>query len=270
MTRLTPQELRTRKGRLPLVALTAYSARMAQLLDPHVDILLVGDSVGMVIYGMRTPHAVTLEMMIAHGKAVAGASSRALVVVDIPAGTYETSQEQALSTCARVLRETGCGAVKLEGGTALAPTLSYLVQQGIPVIGHIGLMPQQVLDGNYAFRGRTEEECRLIKEDAHAIETTGASALVLEAVTEELANSISHAVSIPVIGIGASAACDGQVLVSDDMLGMFEKTPRFVKQYDSLAAHISAAASAYAAEVRGGHFPSADYTYPARKNPHGK
>lgn len=246
----------------PLVMLTAYTARMAQLLDPHCDMLLVGDSVGQVIYGLDTTVKVTLDMMIAHGGAVVRGSYRAVVVVDLPFGTYEASREQALITASRVLRETGAAAVKMEGGEVLAPTVEFLVARGIPVVGHVGLTPQAVNAlGGYGARGRSEAEAAKIIGDARAIAAAGAFALVVEGVVEPLARDITSAVPCPVVGIGASAACDGQVLVIDDMLGMFERTPRFVRRFDDLAARISHAAARYAAAVRDRSFPGEAETY---------
>jgi 3-methyl-2-oxobutanoate hydroxymethyltransferase len=241
----------------PIVMLTAYTARMAQLLDPHCDMLLVGDSLGQVIYGLDTTVRVTLEMMIAHGAAVVRGSYRSVVVVDLPFGTYEASPEQAFATAARVLRETGAAAVKMEGGEVLAPTVAFLVQRGIPVVGHVGLTPQAINAlGGYGARGRSEAEADRILGDARAIAAAGAFALVVEGVVEPLARAITAAVPCPVIGIGASPACDGQVLVADDMLGMFERVPRFVRRFDDLAGRIAEAAGRYAAAVRDRSFPA--------------
>jgi 3-methyl-2-oxobutanoate hydroxymethyltransferase len=246
----------------PIVMLTAYTMRMAQLLDPHCEMLLVGDSLGQVIYGLPSTIPVTLEMMCAHGAAVVRGSWHALVAVDMPFGSYEQSPEQAFANASRILKETGCAAVKLEGGAAMAPTVEFLVQRGIPVIGHVGLTPQAVNTlGGYGARGRQEQEKRKILSDARAIDAAGAFCIVVEGVLEELADEITSAVSAPVIGIGASANCDGQVLVTDDMLGLFERTPRFVKRYDDLATRIGEAAQAYAEEVRRRRFPTADQTY---------
>ncbi|WP_448581686.1 3-methyl-2-oxobutanoate hydroxymethyltransferase [Thermaurantiacus sp.] len=241
----------------PIVMLTAYSARMAQLLDPHCDMLLVGDSLGQVIYGLDSTVKVTIEMMIAHGAAVVRGSYRAVVVVDLPFGTYEASPEQAFATAARVLRETGAAAVKMEGGEVLSPTVAFLVQRGIPVVGHVGLTPQAVNAlGGYGARGRSEAEAAKILGDARAIAAAGAFALVVEGVVEPLARTITQAVSCPVIGIGASAVCDGQVLVIDDMLGMFERVPRFVRRFDDFSGRIADAARRYAAAVRDRSFPA--------------
>lgn len=262
MKRMTAPALRKRKGGEPTVWLTAYTARMAQLLDPHCDVLLVGDSLGQVIYGLPSTLPVTLEMMIAHGSAVVRGSYRSLVAIDMPFGSYEESPEVAFRNAARVLAETGAAAVKLEGGQAMADTVRFLSERGVPVVGHIGLTPQAInMLGGYGARGKSEAEAAKILEDARAIADAGAIAMVVEGVREELGVRVTGEVACPTIGIGASAACDGQVLVVDDMLGMFERTPRFVKLYDDLATRIGAAAEAYAAEVRARAFPTAGQTY---------
>ena len=262
MKRLTVPKLKAMKGGEPIVMLTAYTARMAQLLDPHCDILLVGDSLGQVIYGLPSTIPVTLDMMIPHGAAVVRGSWHALVAVDMPFGSYEGSPEQAFDACSLVMKETGCAAVKLEGGAALAPTVRFLTERGIPVIGHVGLTPQAVNTlGGYGARGRGEEEAKKILSDAQAIADAGAFVIVLEGVMEELATRVAREIDVPIIGIGASAQCDGQILVTDDMLGLFERTPRFVKRYDNLAEQIGKAAGTYAEEVRSRTFPSADQTY---------
>jgi 3-methyl-2-oxobutanoate hydroxymethyltransferase len=265
MKRLTVPAIRNRKGKEPVVMLTAYTTRMAQLLDPHCDVLLVGDSLGQVIYGLPSTLPVTLDMMIAHGAAVVRGSWHSVVIVDMPFGSYEASPERAFESAARVLAETGAAGVKLEGGTAMAPVVEFLTRRGIPVMGHIGLTPQSVNAlGGYGARGRSNAEHASILDDARAIAEAGAFGMVAEGVVEGLANEITAAVSVPVIGIGASAQCDGQVLVTEDMLGLFERTPRFVKRYDDLAGRISAAVATYAAEVRSRDFPSAEQVYPAR------
>jgi len=246
----------------PIVMLTAYTMRMAQLLDPHCDMLLVGDSLGQVIYGLPSTIPVTMEMMCAHGAAVVRGSWHALVAVDMPFGSYEASPEQAFQSASRIMKETGCAAVKLEGGEAMAPTIEFLAHRGIPVIGHVGLTPQAVnVLGGYGARGKAADEAKHIEADARAVANAGAFCLVVEGVMEDIATRISRSVQIPVIGIGASADCDGQVLVTEDMLGLFERTPRFVKRYDDLATRIGEAAAAYAAEVRDRSFPTADQTY---------
>ncbi|MCA1652750.1 MAG: 3-methyl-2-oxobutanoate hydroxymethyltransferase, partial [Sphingomonadales bacterium] len=264
--RMTVPALRARKvggtTAEPIVMLTAYTMRMAQLLDPHCDLLLVGDSLGQVIYGLPSTVPVTLDMMCAHGAAVVRGSWHALVGVDMPFGSYEGSPEQAFASASRVMKESGCAAVKLEGGEAMAPTIDFLSKRGIPVIGHVGLTPQAVNQlGGYGARGRSEAEAARILADARAVADAGAFCIVAEGVLETIAEDITAAVPVPVIGIGASARCDGQVLVTEDMLGLFERTPRFVKRYDDLASRITAAAETYAGEVRARAFPTAEQTY---------
>jgi 3-methyl-2-oxobutanoate hydroxymethyltransferase len=264
--RMTVPAIRGRKanGRSeePIVMLTAYTMRMAQLLDPHCDMLLVGDSLGQVIYGLPSTVPVTLEMMCAHGAAVVRGSWHALVGVDMPFGSYEGSPEQAFASASRVMKETGCAAVKLEGGEAMAPTIRFLTDRGVPVIAHVGLTPQAVnLLGGYRARGRDEAEAAQIIGDARAVADAGAFCMVVEGVLEGIATQVTRAVDVPVIGIGASAECDGQVLVTEDMLGLFERTPRFVKRYDDLATRVGKAAAAYASEVRRRSFPTAEQTY---------
>jgi 3-methyl-2-oxobutanoate hydroxymethyltransferase len=265
MRRLTVPAIRERKGGEPIVMLTAYTARMAQLLDPHCDMLLVGDSLGQVIYGLPSTVPVTLEMMCAHGAAVVRGSWHALVAVDMPFGSYEASPEQAFASAARVMKETGAAAVKLEGGEAMAETIAFLSARGIPVIGHVGLTPQAVNAlGGYRARGRDAAEAAKILADARAVAEAGCFALVLEGVMEEIAVEATRAVACPTIGIGASAACDGQVLVTEDMLGLFERTPRFVKRFDDLTARIGAAAAAFAGDVRSRAFPTEEQIYRAK------
>ena len=246
----------------PIVMLTAYTMRMAQLLDPHCDLLLVGDSLGQIIYGLPSTVPVTMEMMCAHGAAVVRGSWHSLVAVDMPFGSYEASPEIAFAAAARIMKKTGCAAVKLEGGEAMAPTIAFLSQRGIPVIGHVGLTPQAVNTlGGYGARGRSDAEAQRILADTRAVADAGAFCIVVEGVLEALADQLTDAVPVPTIGIGASARCDGQVLVTEDMLGLFERTPRFVKRYDDMAARIADAVATYAAEVRDRSFPTADQTY---------
>ena len=264
--RMTVPAIRARKHDgvtdQPIVMLTAYTMRMAQLLDPHCEMLLVGDSLGQVIYGLPSTVPVTLEMMCAHGAAVVRGSWHSLVAVDMPFGSYEASPEQAFASAARVMKESGCAAVKLEGGAAMAPTIAFLSARGVPVIGHVGLTPQAVNAlGGYSARGKSEAEAAKILADAKAVADAGAFAIVVESVMEAIADEVTAAVVVPVIGIGASPKCDGQVLVTDDMLGLFERTPRFVKRYDDLAARITAAVETFAGEVRERSFPTADQTY---------
>ena len=263
MKRLTIPAIRARKGAgEPLVMLTAYSVRMAQLLDPHCDLLLVGDSLGQVIYGLPSTVPVTLDMMCAHGAAVVRGSFHSVVIVDLPFGSYEASPEQAFATAARVLKETGAAGVKLEGGETMAETIAFLSKRGVPVMAHVGLTPQSVNAlGGYGARGRSDAEEAQILADAHSVAEAGAFAVVVEGVLEPIAQAITRDVAIPVIGIGASADCDGQVLVAEDMLGLFERTPRFVKRYGQMAEEVSQAAEAYARDVRARSFPTPDQTY---------
>jgi 3-methyl-2-oxobutanoate hydroxymethyltransferase len=239
---------------------------MAQLLDPHCDLLLVGDSLGQVIYGLPTTIPVSLDMMCAHGAAVVRGSWHSVVAIDMPFGSYEASPAHAFASAAHILKETGAAAVKLEGGEAMAETVAFLTARGIPVIGHVGLTPQAVNAlGGYRARGRDEAEAGKIMADAKAVAEAGCFVLVLEGVMEEIAAEVTHAVTCPTIGIGASAQCDGQVLVTEDMLGLFERTPRFVKRFDDLASRISEAASAYARDVRSRSFPTDEQIYRAGK-----
>ena len=266
MKRLTIPAVRRRKvdgvTAEPIVMLTAYTARQAQLLDAHCDLLLVGDSLGQVIYGLPSSVPVTLDMMAAHGAAVVRGSYHAAVLVDMPFGSYEGSPQQAFESAARLLKETGCAGVKLEGGQAMAETVAFLSQRGIPVMGHVGLTPQAVnVLGGYNARGRSDAEAQKIVSDALALDQAGAFAVVIEGVVEPIAIDVTKAIACPSIGIGASAQCDGQVLVTEDMLGMFERVPRFVKRYEAIAETISAAAARYAEEVRARTFPGVEQTY---------
>lgn len=268
--RLTVPQIQARKGGDKLVCLTAYTAPVARQLDPEVDLLLVGDSLAMTIYGFSSTLPVTLDMMVAHGAAVVRASQRALVTVDLPFGSYERSPEQAFASAARVLAETGCGAVKLEGGEAIAETIRFLVSRGVPVMAHVGLTPQAVNAlGGYGARGHGAAERDKILRDGVAVSEAGAFAVVVEGVAESLARELTGQIAAPTIGIGGSPACDGQILVVDDMLGVFtEFTPKFVKRYRELGQEIRAAAREYADEVRAGRFPAAEHTYTApRRRP---
>jgi 3-methyl-2-oxobutanoate hydroxymethyltransferase len=264
--RVTVPEIKAHKGKQPVVMLTCYHAHTARLLDDNVDVMLVGDSLGMVMHGLENTLGVTLDMMITHGKAVMRGSQRALVVVDMPFGSYEESPEVAFRNAARVIQETGCTAVKMEGGERLAPTVKYLTQRGIPVMGHIGLTPQGVnVAGGFKTVGRTREEWPQIEADAKALDEAGAFAVVLEGMAEPLAAKITRDIAIPTIGIGASAACDGQVLVMEDMLGLNPSPPKFVREYASLGPAIEAAVKAYAADVRSRAFPGVENVYPMKK-----
>jgi 3-methyl-2-oxobutanoate hydroxymethyltransferase len=263
--RITAPDIRARKGGEPIVCLTSYHAHTARLVDRYCDVILVGDSLGMVMHGLETTVPVTLEMMILQGNAVMRGSQRALVVVDMPFGSYEQSKEQAFASCARVLKETGCGAIKLEGGRRMAETIAFLVERGVPVMGHIGLTPQSINTiGAFRAQGRDEADWAPIEADAKAVADSGAFAMVIEAVAEPLGRRISEAVAIPTIGIGASVACDGQILVLEDMLGLSPRVPKFVKRYGDLGPGIEAAIVAYAKDVRSRAFPGPDQVYGMR------
>jgi 3-methyl-2-oxobutanoate hydroxymethyltransferase len=260
--RLSAPDIRARKGGAPIVSLTSYHAHTAALLDKHCDLILVGDSLGMVMHGLETTIPVTLDMMILQGRAVMRGSRRALVVVDMPFGSYEASREQAFMSAARVMKETGCGAIKLEGGRRMVDTIAFLVERGIPVMGHVGLTPQSINAlGGFRTQGRDPSDWRPIEEDARAVAEAGAFSVVLEAIAEPLAAKITREVAIPTIGIGASSACDGQILVLEDMLGLSPRVPKFVKRYGDLGPAIDSAVAAYAADVRSRAFPAADNVY---------
>jgi 3-methyl-2-oxobutanoate hydroxymethyltransferase len=260
--RLTAPDIRARKGGEPIVMLTSYHAHTARILDKHCDVILVGDSLGMVMHGLETTIPVTLDMMILQGHAVMRGSRHALVVIDLPFGSYETSKEQAFTTAARVLKETGCGAIKLEGGRRMAETIRFLVERGVPVMAHVGLTPQAVNAlGGFRAQGRERVDWEPIEADARAVAQAGAFSVVLEAIAEPLAAQITRDVSIPTIGIGASPACDGQVLVLEDMLGLSPWVPKFVRRYATLGPSIEAAVSAYATEVRARSFPGPENVY---------
>lgn len=265
--RETAPGIAARKGGDPIVVLTAYTAPMATLLDPHVDVLLVGDSLGMVLYGFDSTLPVSLDMMIAHGGAVVRGSKRACVVVDMPFASYQESSAQAFRSAARVMAETGCQAVKLEGGAEMAETIAFLTQRGVPVMGHVGLTPQSVNTlGGYRALGRNEAVAERIAADAKAVAEAGAFSVVVEGVMEPLGRRITQEIAIPTIGIGASPACDGQVLVSDDMLGLFtEFTPKFVKRFANLGEAVGEAAAAYAAEVKARSFPGPEHCFGLKK-----
>lgn len=265
--RITAPELRARKGAAPIVSLTAYSAPMASYLDPHVDVFIVGDSLGMVLYGLPSTLGVTLDMMIAHGAAVVRGSERGCVVVDMPFGSYQESPAQAFRNAARVMSETGCDGVKLEGGVEMADTIRFLVERGIPVMGHIGLMPQSVNRmGGFKVQGRDRAAAHQLLLDARAVADAGAFSIVVEGTVESVAREVTQAVPVPTIGIGASPACDGQVLVVDDILGTFtDFKPRFVKRFAELAPEIEDAIKAYAEEVRSRAFPSDEHCFGAKR-----
>ena len=264
--RLTAPDIRARKGGEPIVCLTSYHAHTAGLLDRHCDLILVGDSLGMVMHGLQTTVPVTLDMMILQGLAVMRGSKRALVVIDMPFGSYEASKEQAFMSAARVMKETGCGAIKLEGGRRMAETIAFLVERGVPVMGHIGLTPQSINTiGSFRAQGRTEADWAPIEDDARAVTQAGAFAVVIEAVAEPLARRITAVLDIPTIGIGGSVACDGQILVLEDMLGLSPRVPKFVKRYTDLGPSIGKAVADYAREVRSRAFPGPEHVYPLKK-----
>ena len=240
--RLTAPDIRSRKGGEPIVCLTSYHAHTARLLDRHCDLILVGDSLGMVMHGLETTVPVTLDMMILQGLAVMRGSRRALVVVDMPFGSYEASREQAFMSAARVMKETGCGAIKVEGGRRMADTIAFLIERGVPVMGHIGLTPQSInAIGSFRAQGREEAHWGPIEDDARAVSEAGAFSVVIEAVAEPLARRITGAIAIPTIGIGGSVACDGQILVLEDMLGLSPRVPKFVRRYGDLGPSIESA-----------------------------
>lgn len=255
-----------------LVCLTAYTAPMAAIMDAHCDLLLVGDSMGMVVYGMDNTLGVTLDMMIAHTKAVLRGSKRAFILADMPYGTYEDDPQEALVNAQRLMNETGCGGVKLEGDGALAPTVALLVQNNIPVCAHIGLRPQMVVkEGGYKIKGKTPEQVKGLIEDAKAFEAAGAFSLVIEGTIEPVAAQITRSVTIPTIGIGASSACDGQILVTEDMIGLLEMNPpKFVRQYGDTKAVIGDMIARYATEVRSRAFPAAEHIYTLKNPPSAK
>jgi 3-methyl-2-oxobutanoate hydroxymethyltransferase len=264
--RLTAPDIRARKNGEPIVSLTSYHAHTARLVDKYCDVILVGDSLGMVMHGLETTVPVTLDMMILQGHAVMRGSSRALVVVDMPFGSYEASKEQAFMNAARVMKETGCGAIKVEGGRRLAETIAFLAERGVPVMGHVGLTPQAINTiGSFRAQGREEKDWGPIEDDAKSVADAGAFSLVIEAVAEPLARRITGQVAIPTIGIGASPACDGQILVLEDMLGLSPRVPKFVRRYGDIGPGIEAAVAGYAKDVRARAFPGPDQVYGMKK-----
>jgi 3-methyl-2-oxobutanoate hydroxymethyltransferase len=259
-SRLGVEHFAKRNG--PYACLTAYTTPIARLVDPHVDLILVGDSLGMTLYGFDNTLSVTLDMMIAHGAAVMRGTNHALVVVDMPYGSYEASPEQALRNAQRVMVETGCGAVKLEGGQEMATTIQLLTQQGIAVVGHVGLLPQSLEKmGGFKIQGKDDAQAAKVMADAKAVAEAGAFAMVIEGTVEPVARAITQAVTVPTIGIGASPGCDGQILVIDDILGFTEKPPRFAKKFTDITLAISAAVESYAQDVRAGKFPELAHCY---------
>ncbi|MGB8816871.1 MAG: 3-methyl-2-oxobutanoate hydroxymethyltransferase [Rhizobiaceae bacterium] len=264
--RLTAPDIRARKGVTPIVSLTAYHAHTAAIVDKYADFMLVGDSLGMVMHGMDSTIGVPLDLMIMHGRAVVRGSKQALVVVDMPFGTYEESPSEAFRNAARIMKETACGAVKIEGGKRMAETIRFLAERGIPVMAHIGLTPQAINTmGGFKTQGRDVSQWPAIKEDARAVTEAGAFAVVLEGIVEPLAAEITREVAIPTIGIGASKECDGQILVLEDMLGLNPRVPKFVKKYGAVGDAIEAAVAAYAQDVKSRAFPTEEHVYSLKK-----
>ncbi|MGL4488431.1 MAG: 3-methyl-2-oxobutanoate hydroxymethyltransferase [Rhizobiaceae bacterium] len=264
--RLTAPDIRARKGGTPIVSLTAYHAHTAAIVDKFADFMLVGDSLGMVMHGMDSTIGVPLDLMIMHGRAVVRGSKQALVVVDMPFGTYEESPAEAFRNAAKIMKETACGAVKLEGGKRMAETIRFLCERGIPVMAHIGLTPQAINTmGGFKTQGRDPAHWPLIKEDAQKVAEAGAFAVVLEGIVEPLAAEITRECPIPTIGIGASKECDGQILVLEDMLGLNPRVPKFVKKYGAVGDAIEAAVAAYANDVKARAFPTEDHVYSLKK-----
>ena len=261
--RLTVPEIFLKKNKSKIVSLVSYTAQIARIVDKYTDVILVGDSMGMVLYGKKNTLSVTKEMMIEHGKAVVKNTKRSLVVIDLPFGTYESSKKKAFNVAAEILSRTGASAVKLEGGIELADTINYLVERGIPVMGHVGLMPQRInIKGKFVSQGKSSAEIKKIIADAKSVESAGAFSMVVEAVKESLGKKITKSVNIPTIGIGAGKYCDGQILVTDDMLGLFDSfTPKFVKKYANLHKDIDEAIEKYREEVLKGIFPSTKNSY---------
>ena len=264
--RKTALDILKMKNERKIVSLTAYHAHTAGIIDPHVDFILVGDSLGMVMHGLETTIPVTVDMMILQGHAVMRGSKKALIVVDMPFGSYEESPEAAFRNAARIMKETGCGAIKLEGGSLMAPTIDFLTSRGIPVMAHIGLTPQSVNTmGGFKVQGKSKDEWAIIEEDARAVSDAGAFSVVIEGVAAPLADKLTEIVPIPTIGIGASANCDGQILVLEDMLGLSDWVPKFVKKFGSIKDHIEESVTSYADAVRDQSFPAAEHTYAMKK-----
>jgi len=264
--RITAVDIANRKNGERIVALTSYHAHTAGIVDRYCDFILVGDSLGMVMHGLETTVPVTLDMMILQGRAVMRGSTRALVVVDMPFGSYEESREQAFRSAARVLKETGAGAIKMEGGAHMAETVAFLVRRGVPVMGHVGLTPQSINTmGGFRVQGKGEEGQKLLEADARAIADAGAFAIVMEGIVEPVARAVTGSIAVPTIGIGASPACDGQILVLEDMLGLSDWVPKFVKKFGSLREQIESAVAGYASEVRAGTFPGPEHLYQPKK-----
>jgi len=258
MQGITIKKILKKKGKEPITCLTAYSKPMAEILDKYCDIILVGDSVGMALYGMKTTREVKIDTMILHGKAVKSFAKRSLVVIDMPYKTY-SNKFIAYKNAKKVMKLTKCDAVKLEGGKKIVDIIKYLVKQGIPVMGHIGLLPQS--SNNFRLKGKNFIQKRKIIEDATALSNSGVFAIVIECVVESLAKKITSEISVPTIGIGASKYCDGQVLVTDDMTGLSGFCPRFVKQYSDVRKIIEKSVKNYCRDVKRRRFPSSQNVY---------
>src|SRR5690625_1904416 len=266
--RRTVPELMSFKGQQKIVALTAYTAPFARILDAHLDMILVGDSTAMVGYAMRDTLSITIEQMAAHGAAVVRSTSQPCIVIDMPFGSFQESAQQAFRQAAYLLAHSGAAAVKIEGGAALAPTTKFLVERGIPVLAHVGLMPQYVNTmGGFKAQGLNEEAANLIERDALAHQEAGAFAVVVEGVAEPLGRRLTQRLSIPTIGIGASPDCDGQILVTEDILGLSgPRIPRFAQQFADVGALIDQAVQQYANDVRAGSFPTLDHCFGVKKS----
>ena len=265
--KLTSADIRAMKGGTPIVSLTAYSANMTKAIDPIVDFILVGDSLAMTLYGEDSTVGIDLETMIRHGRAVARACNHACVVVDLPFGTYQSSPQQAFDSASKVLRESGCDAVKLEGGAEMGETIAFLCERGVPVMGHIGLTPQSINTlGGFKTQGKNDAARKKLLADAKAVDEAGCFAVVVEGVVEDVADELHDVLSVPSIGIGASVKCDGQILVTDDVIGLFEDfKPKFVKRYAEVMPTIRQAVETYADEVRARQFPDADHVFRSSK-----
>lgn len=265
--KMTIRDIAGRKGGEPIVCLTTYSAALTRLIDPHADLLLVGDSLATAQHGFDTTVQITLDQMIFHTQSAMRAGPTSVVIVDMPFGCYEASPQAAFASAARIMKETGADGVKLEGGEKMAPTIRFLTENGIPVLAHIGLLPQSInATGGYRVVGRSGAEEERLRRDAKAIEEAGAFAVVMEGMVEPVARHLTGMLKIPTIGIGASSACDGQVLVTDDLLGLFDWTPKFVRRYANLRETITEAVAAYAGDVRSRSFPAEAETYPVKKD----
>ena len=269
--RLTVRDIRKRKlsdvNQEPIVSLVCYTAQMAKLINNEVDVILVGDSLGMTIYGYENTLSVTLDMMINHGAAVVRSTDKPHIVVDMPFGSYEESPEFAFRSASRIMRETGAQSVKLEGGEEFADTIFFLSQRGIPVMGHIGLMPQRIQTlGGFFTQGKTDKESIKLMNDAKSISEAGAFSMVIEAIPEEVATDITRNIEVPTIGIGGGRNCDGQILVTHDILNLYgDFTPKFVKKYGNVDKNIVKAVKDYSQDVKKKKFPTKNNIFTIKK-----